>query len=156
MPLSPAEIRERFAANSGVVPLLLLTISHPDLGTPGRLALNNEDVWSRGDQFFASWFDIALPLDSGHELASVQLAVDNVDQAIVATVRGLASPPQITLEVVTSATPDTVEQGPFQFSAKSAHYDVLQVTMTLGYEEILNQAFPGRTYNPRDFPGLFA
>lgn len=156
MTLSANEVRERFAANSSVVPLLLLTLSHPDMAIPGRVVRDGHSVFSRGNEFVAGWFDCVLPLDAGDELANVTLSVDNVDQQIVATLRSLDSPPTVTLEVVTSADPDTVEQGPFVFTAKSGEYNTLKVSVTLGYEEILNQPFPGGTYNPRDFPGLFS
>lgn len=154
--MTPEYLRELMAENSGVTPLILLTIDHVDLAQPARLALDAHDVWSRGEQYTAAYYKVQFPLDSGEELANTQLKVDNVDRAIVTTLRGLSGPPSVTLELVTDRDPDTVEMGPFDFELRNAEYDVLLVTGNLSYENILQESFPSGSYNPRDFPGLFS
>ncbi len=156
MPLSAAVLQGLFAANTDLVPLVLVTLDHPDMVEPIRVVRNTAAITSRGETYEAAWFRPELPLDSGEELAQVRLEVDNVDRTLVAELRGLDSPPTVTLEVVTSADPDTVELGPFAFELQDAEYDTLVVRGTLAYEDILNEGFPAGTYNPRDFPGLFA
>lgn len=156
MPMQPEFLKALFAANTDITPLMLLTISHPDFEQPARVVLNTEDVISRGERYLASYFKATPPLDSGDELASVTLEIDNVDREMTLALRTIQSPPKVTLEVVTNQLPDVVELGPFDFELKDVNYDTLKVTGTLAYEDILNEGFPSGAYNPSDFPGLFS
>lgn len=143
------------AENSEITPLVLLTLWHPDMAEPARYVKDTHDVWSRGDRYMAAFFREKLPADIADELVTVELVVDNVDREIVATIRGLDAPPEVTLEVVTDLDPDTPEMGPFEFELKKAEYDTLEVRGQLAYEDILQEPFPAGTYNPVDFPALF-
>jgi len=144
-----------FSQETDQVFLLLLTIAHPDMAVPVRVVNNLEAVTSRGNEFIAFPFQINLPYDKDDQITQVTLTIDNVDQQIVVGVRALSSPPTVTLEVVLAASPDTVEAGPFDFSMKSATYDSLVVEGVLGFEDILNEPFPGNAFTPQNFPGMF-
>lgn len=154
--MTPAFLRSLFDANTDVVPLLLLTLSHPSMENPARLVLNDEDIESRGQLFHAAYLSAPPPLDSGDEVGSVQFKVDNVDRDIVVTLRGLDSPPTVLMEVVSSLDLDSVEIAPGELELQDAEYTTLEITGTLGYEDILNLGFPHGSYTPNIFPGLFA
>jgi hypothetical protein len=135
--------------------LLLLTISHAGLAAPIRVAHNSQDVVSRGETFLAFPFQITLPADRDDQLSKVQLTIDNIDRQLVQAVRTLDSPPSVALEVVLASSPDDLEAGPFGFTLLDAGYDALTVTGALGYEDVLNEPYPGGTFTPNLFPGMF-
>ena len=65
------------------------------------------------------------------------------------------APLAVALEVVLAASPDTVEAGPFNMTLVSAEYDAFVVTGELAFEDVLNEPFPGHSYIPSEYPGLF-
>ena len=153
--LSTAAKQAIFAPETDEVFLILVTISHPQLPAPLRAVNNTVNVTSRGDVFTAYPVRIDLPGESADEVARVQLQIDNVDRLILDTLRTLSEPPTVTVEVIMASTPDTVEAGPFAMTLHSAPYDALTVTGELAFEDILNEPFPGDTFSPALFPGLF-
>jgi hypothetical protein len=153
--LSTAARQAMFAAETEQVFLLLLTIAHADLAETIRVAHNSQDVVSRGETYLAYPFRIELPADRDDQVAQVQLSIDNVDRQIVQAVRSLSGSPSVTLEVVLASSPDLLEAGPFEFSLLDAGYDALTVTGTLGYEDVLNEPYPGDSFTPNLFPGMF-
>jgi Domain of unknown function (DUF1833) len=161
-PISARARQALYAQETAEVFLALLVIRHPTLPTPLRFVNNVEDIWSRADgdaaaqQYFGCPFTLGLPDERDDQLPAVQLAIDNVDQAIVAAVRDMVTAPTMTLYIVLAATPDVVEAGPLAFTLKNAQYDALQVTGTLAFADVLNEPFPWRTFTPPDWPGVFA
>jgi hypothetical protein len=100
-------------------------------------------------------FEVNLPDEDPDQLARVQLRIDNVDRVIIDSLRAITDPVTVSLEVIMASSPDTVEAGPFSMSLVSASYDTLLVTGDLVFEDVLNEPFPGGTYIPSDYPGLF-
>lgn len=135
--------------------LLLLTLDHADLSQPIRVVNNTEDVTSRGDLFVAYPFEIALPDEDPDSVARVTLRIDNVDRQIVQSLRSIQAPLSVALEVVLAASPDTVEAGPFNMTLIAAEYDAFVITGELAFEDVLNEPFPGHSYIPSEYPGLF-
>lgn len=90
--------------------LFLLTLTHPDLPAPMRFVRDMKDIISRGNTFTAFPFDIALPGASDGAPQPAQLAIDNVDQSIVQTLRALPpdSPPSGLIEMIMASAPNTV------------------------------------------------
>lgn len=135
--------------------LLLLTIDHDDLAEPIRVVNNTQDITSRGDPYVAYPFEIALPGEDPESVARVTLRIDNVDRQIVQSLRQVQAPLAVALEVVLASSPDTVEAGPFNMTLVAAEYDALVVTGELAFEDVLNEPFPGHSYIPSEYPGLF-
>jgi len=67
-----------YAQDTDEAVLPLLTVEHPELPEPCRYVLNGENIISRGEIYYASYFDLILPDDSG----------DRPPQAIDARGRG--------------------------------------------------------------------
>ena len=155
MPLSSTFKQAVFAGETGEAFILLLTISHAQLAAPIRVAHNSQDVTSRGNVFAAYPFQIDLPAQDPERPPRVRLAIDNVDLAIVRSLRSISSPPAVTLEVVLASAPDTVEAGPFAMTLAGATYDANAIEGDLAFEDVLNEAFPGDRFTPANFPGLF-
>ena len=148
-------MRAMFAQETGEVFLVCLTITHPDITTL-RLVNNTQVVVRTAGTYQPYPMQLSLPAQRDDQLPQVDIVIDNVDREVLRQIRLLAGVPQVTMEVIMASSPDTVEAGPFDFALKSATYDVLAITGTLGYEDdILNQQVPAMTYTPTNSPGLF-
>lgn len=133
----------------------LLTISHPDLAEPIRVCHNNENLVSRGNTYIAYDWRLTLPLDDPDTIPRAKIQIDNVDRVIVDTIRSISTAPTVTVELVKGSDPDTVEFVLSDFTLQDVEYDVLFVTGQLTVEEFLSEPFPGDTFTPSRFPGLF-
>jgi cell wall-associated NlpC family hydrolase len=129
--LSAAARRAVFAQETEQAFLKLLAIEHESLPEPIRVVNNKVNVTSRGQLYVAFPFEIDLPESDGDHLPQVTLSICNVDQTVVRAVRSLATPPQVSLEVILADSPDTVEAGPFRLTLHGVEYDRFVVTGTL-------------------------
>jgi hypothetical protein len=154
-PLSLAARHALTASETDDVFLILLTIASAEMAVPIRVVNDRANLTSRGSDFIAFPFDLVLPADDGETLSQVQLRIDNVDREIVAALRQLTTPPDVTMEVVRAAEPDVIEAGPFAMQLVAADYTALVVTGTLAFEDVLNARFPGDDFAPASHPGLF-
>jgi hypothetical protein len=141
-----------YAAHTDAVILRLLTIDHDSLGAPIRLVRNTENITSRGNVYTAFAFDIDIPAADQNQ---IELVVDNVTRELLDEVEAIDTPLEITLEIVLAHTPDTVEDGPYTFESRAAEYDAQRLRFTLAYEPILNERFPGDSYTPTSYPGMY-
>lgn len=153
--LSTAARQAIFAQETDKALLMCLTIDHADLAAPIRVVNDGVDLVRSAGTFLAYPFRIDLPFDRDDELPRVVLSIDNVSREIAQTVRTLQSPPSVLLEAVLSDLPNTVEVSLPDFTLKSATYDRLTVEGELSFEDILNEPFPGGTFLPAAFPGMF-
>lgn len=155
MSLSPTALAAVLAQETDKVFLPLLSISHPDLAEPILVVNDGQNCVSNGGTYLAFPFTIDFPPADPDQAPQVRLVVDNVDQSIIVGIRQLSSAPTISLSVVLSDTPDTIEAGPFNMTLRQAVYDSLTIEGTLNFEDILNEPYPGDAYTPANFPGLF-
>jgi hypothetical protein len=144
-----------YAPHTSVVFLTLLTIDHEEMDAPVRFVDNLTDVTSRGDVYTAFPFSTSLPPDAEGELPQIDLICDNVTRDLITTVRNIATPASVTMEVVIADTPDTVEVGPYIFDIIGATYDVKEIRFTLMYEPLMQEPFPADIFSPTNFPSLF-
>lgn len=153
--LTAAAVRELLAQESGEAFLQLLTITHPQITTT-RMVSNTQDVTSRGNLYIGFPFVLALPPDVADEEPSLQLSISNVDRRLVDELRSIKDPMLVTLEIVSATSPDVVEVGPFDFELLGARINKDLITGTLSADPLLHEPYPAGTFNPKDFPGLFA
>ena len=156
--VSANALRAMLAQETGEVFLLCVTISHPTFAEPYRLVYDQNPLVRAVGTFQPFAFALNLPNEQDDSPPTVQMSIDNVDNAILQAVRTLGAGvrPDVTLEVVLASTPDVVEKGPYDFKFLSADYDEASITGTIGFEDdILNTAIPGDTYTPTNSPGLF-
>ena len=144
-----------YAAQTGKVFLHLLTIDHDDMPAPVRFVDDLVDITSRGNLYTAFPFRALLPADVDGELPQLDLVVDNVTRDLVDEIRSIATPAEVTLEVVIADTPDTVEAGPFNLEVVRATYNAREIRLSLASESLLTEPYPVRLFTPSDFPLLF-
>lgn len=151
---SPAAKAAMFSREYAGAAVMLLTVAHDNLGTPVRLARSPEDVTSRGDLYTAFPFDVTLPADEEGRIGGAVLVADNVERALLAALGQINSPPEVTLEVVLSESPDVVEAA-FTFTWRSTQFSPTQIRADLQFDDLLNQRFPADDFTPSNHPGLF-
>ena len=145
------------AAQTSAVALAILEIDHSDLGSPIRVVNNNDDITSNGNVYSKFPFLISLPDDDHDQLSNVTLQIDNVDRQIVTAIRTMSNGerPTVAFSIILSASPDTIEAGPFNFSVQQTSADAFSVYAQLAFEDILNMRFPSHKITPQTVPGIF-
>ena len=138
---------------SNIAWLFLLTITTPTITL--RFVNNDQNITSRGNEFSCFPFSLQLPVDDGETVPTVTLRLQNFDNLIVQAIRGEATAPQVTLELVTTLDPNYVEIALESLVLRAVNYDALEITGTLGVINVLTRGFGG-AYSPHRFPGLFA
>lgn len=151
---SAAAVRAMHAQHTALVAIPLLTLTHPSI-SPIRVCENTVAIVSRGNTYSPFPFRIELPHDLAEEQRPVRLVVSNVDRRLVDEVRAIADPLVVTIEIVTDVAPNTVELGPIVLDAKAAGGNAEQIELTLSAGRALLRKFPGRVFNPQDFPAIF-
>lgn len=120
---------------------------------------NTQSIVSNGQTYVPAAFKVVLP--SQTEDGSVQpcqLAVDNVDQIISATIKKAnAAQKKIyaTISVVMAQTPDVIERGPLRFVLRNVTINKSTVSGELYDFYVYDRKIPEGVYNPQNFPGLF-
>lgn len=154
-PLTPEAAQAILARETSEAFLALMQISGPGLTT--MRVVNNVEAITRNGQVYQPWaFDGTPPEDSAQQSPSVTLRVDNIDRAVTELLRSYTGLPRCELVWVMASQPNQAVYGPFEFVVQSATANELTIDLQLGYEEdILNQAFPGTTYNPTTSSGMY-
>jgi len=153
--LSQGATRAIFAQETYEEFLVLLVITQAQLDAPIYLAGHPDNVWSGGIEYLAAGFRITRPQERDDRPPDVTLEIDNVDRVIVDAVRIAVTSPTITMSVVLQSTPNTIEAGPFNLTLRSVRWDALVVSGQLTYEPILDAPYPGGSFTPGEFGGLF-
>lgn len=144
------------ATGGNEIPLLLLEIHHADLVLPIRVVADNQDLTHQGHVFTAMAFRATLPddLESGQPRA--QLAIDNVGRELMQWLEQTAGGKGATVRMiqVLRSDPDTIE-GDITLDLTNLQATALEVTGTLGFQDVLNLPGIPLTYRPDVAPGLF-
>jgi hypothetical protein len=153
------------AQETGEIPVVLLTITHPDLATPIRLSSDPTTrittdplvygTVSRGQSFQFLPFSVVLPDDKDEAPPSAHLVVDNIDRELIALIRSTSSPATVAMEMVLASAPDSVEILFPELDLVSAEYDQVAVNIGLAIDALLTEPYPAGAMNPSGFPGLF-
>lgn len=152
--LSQNALNSAFAQQTDEVWLVLLTIEHPSLATPLRFVNNMESVTSRGNLYVAFPFEIEFPEQDPDTAGEARITIDNIDRQIVQTIRSIASPPQVTLEVILASSPSTVEASFSGMVLRDVTYDALKVSGVLRFEDIMTEPLSVQM-TPQRFPAMF-
>lgn len=162
--LSAAARQAIYAQETGQAFIWLLTIVHPNMTDPIRLSsdptqtlpvANTYGTVSRGQEYVFLPFTLTLPNEDDTGVCRAQISIDNVDRRMVQAVRTADRALEITLEMVLSSTPDTVEIEYSDFRLEQVSYNALTISgdLTLEYYEL--EPFPKLRFTPNSFPGMF-
>ena len=144
-PLSSIALQSAQALTTSEVWLLLLKLDHADLATPFYLVNNTESVIHETIEYIAYPFSVVLAEDDGEKLPKVRLTIDNVDRALVETIRSISDSPSINIKLVLASQPNTVELEIDGLILREVEYDAFTITGTLYADDLLSSRFPRDT-----------
>lgn len=157
--------RALFAQESGVVPIFLLTITHPELVNPIRLSSDDTSrlstdplvygTVSRGDQYKYVAPKIQLPDERDRSPPQAKLVIANANRDLIPLARSVSSPATVKTEVVLSTDLDLVEFSIPALEIASADFDVIELTFDLTVDAQAGEDYPAGSFDPASFPGLF-
>jgi len=164
---SPKFRRALFAQETGEVALCLLTISHPDLTEPIRLSTDPTQrlststtgpvygTASRGNGYTFVPVAVSLPEESDDSGPLASLEIDNTDLALISAIRSISNAATVKIELVLASDPDTVEIEFPDMTLTDCTYDQTRVSFSLGIDALQSEPYPGTSFLPSNFPGLF-
>jgi len=144
--------------------LILIKIDHEDFVglslDPLRFTSDGVDTESDVDgetkTYTAYPFQIVLPSNVEAGITRGSIVIDNIDRSIVSAIRQISSEPcEVSIWVVLASTPDTAEAEFTGFRFTNITYNDLTVSGEITIESFLSEPFPGDTFLPSTFPGLF-
>ena len=149
---------------SGETPVVLVTITHPQLAEPIRLSTDpterlSEDplaygTRSRGEVYQFVMVSAVLPDDREAGVTTTSLVFENVGQGMVEQVRAIRTPARVDFAVVLASAADHVEMEWTDLRTVSASYDAGQITIELTREPITDVPWPSGRMTKNRFPGL--
>ena len=134
--------------------IALVTIEHPDLPQPIRLAWYDKDVTSRGDVYSAFPMRLELPT-SGDRNVTARLVLLAPAVELVPVIRSLDEFPTVKIELVRINDPDTVEDTFDNLVIKAVEIDE-EISGELVPETNLERRFPKDGIHASNIPGSFA
>lgn len=141
---------------TGAAWFFLVQILHAELTTPYRFVNNTTDITALGAVWTAYPFELTLAVDDGQTNPSVEIKFDNVDRVLIDVIRGLSSAPVINLYLVLSTQPDVIELRLEDMKIMDINFDMHSISGRLISGDLLNAPYPADSYDPAQFPSVFA
>jgi hypothetical protein len=143
------------ASETEKVFLHILTIETSG-GAVLRFVDNNQNITSRGNEFFAAGFTIILPEQTDNAPRPCRLAIDNTDLSIFQTIKQAAGQDvTVTVCVIMAETPDVYERGPLKYRLRNVRATKETIEGEVYDFYLADRKFPKDTYTPEDFEGMF-
>ena len=142
MALTSDAIQSAQALSTSSAWLLLLEIDHADLDAPFYLVNNTEAITSNAQEYLAYPFQVVLSPDDGETLPKVKLSIDNVDRALVETIRTISDSPTINIKLILSEHLNDVQMEITDLVLREVEYDAFSISGTLYADDILNSRYP--------------
>jgi hypothetical protein len=153
--VSLAAMQAALAQETSKVFLVLMDVHHDTYGTTARLVNNTEDITSGGNVYTAFPFYPKLPDDLEDREPVAEISVANVSRELIDEIRNIQAGLKVTLKVVLSDSPNTIEWGPVEMDVRSISYNADAITFSLGMQAFSREPFPYPAFTPNKFPGLF-
>lgn len=145
-----------FAAQSSEVFLLLIEIEHSSFGVL-RYVQNTENTTSGGNEYTAlAELVFTLPADQEGDMPQVDLTMPDIMQEIRPKLRNVPNgKPDARAGMILASAPDDLEIDWMNFRVYDMDYDLEMVKLTLAFEDLMNEQFPGHSFTPGEDPGIF-
>ena len=135
--------------------IILLTISHVSFSTV-RLARRSINIVSNGETFNSRYFELTWPDQTPNNIPQWQLSLDIVDQAVLAELRAITTPPTVRIDLIRASSPDTIEMTTGDdYKLRNMRYISTTMTAEISMEDLLDEGFPSGRILPSNFPGGF-
>jgi hypothetical protein len=150
-----------YAESTGRQVIGLLTVNPAGPIDAVRYCTGNAPVTSRGDLFSPLAFDVRLPSVEGGAIKPGELVIDNTGDEPIATLRTATTTIRVKFEIVLGNTAtDTAAINRVEMSSEwqivpGLSYTPTEIRARLGYDTVLSDSYPSRTFAPGDFAALF-
>jgi len=133
--------------------LMLLELSFPN--NDEYFIVNNiENITSNSQKYTAIPFTFTLPVDNDEEVPELIVTISNVGLELIESFSVNTGSITANVKLVFASRPDFVELIVDNLKLKSATYDSKFISISLGYDDVLNVKVPSQTYSSVDYPGL--
>lgn len=145
------------AQSTSEVFLAIIDIKHSTFST--FYYVNNfESITSNGQVYSPFPFSLILPETSEDTAPVFTLRISNVSREIIDEIRGVAGLRErmkIDISIIAASDPDTLLATWPDFELVNVDYNREYIIATLSLENLFNEPFPGDSFSPANFPGLF-
>jgi hypothetical protein len=153
--ISPEATVAVTASETEKVFLHLLTIETSG-GAVLRFVDNNQNITSRGNEFYAAGFTVILPEQTGDAPRPCRLAIDNTDLSIFQTIKqAVGQDVTVTVCLIMADAPDAYERGPLKYRLRNVRANKATVEGDVYDFYLIDRKFPKDAYAPDDFEGLY-
>ena len=136
----------------------LITITHADLPAPIRITDHpGGDVIGPGGATWVTRDGVVarFPQDFAEGEPTGSLSMSNILRDLIDAIRSTSSTPDVQVDIVAISDPTTVQHGPFLYQIGRARYDELNTEFELILDDLMDDAFPGYRFDPKNTPGAF-
>lgn len=154
-----------YAENSSLVPIILMTLTHPNYPSPARFSTDPTQLAtleplryktvSRGVDFMFVPMVMTWPHDVQGAAPVSRAMISNVNLDLIRVIRSVHTPPKMLMELVVSNALDTVEITQPAFDVVSAAYNADTITLEMTVNRLNKEPYPARKFTPDAFPSLF-
>lgn len=99
--------------------------------------------------------EITLPNDDATNGPKCSLVLHDVTRYLVPTIRSLTGPPEVSIQLVLSSSPSTIEISYSGFKLTNIVYNANTISGELTIPSLEIEPFPAHSFTPAYFPGLF-
>lgn len=148
------------AQTTGQVFLTLLEISHSTIATL-RLVNNTENVTYGGNTYTSFPFSVTLPPDNEEAQYQARISIDNASRYFVQSARELSASRErakIKLIVVSDVSAGVANETLLTINDLeiiTISYTAESLDITCRIESLLSESFPGYSFTPSNFPGIY-
>jgi hypothetical protein len=138
-------------------PVYLLEIDHPLMPEPARVVNDTQNlVGPGGEVYVAAPFRFKRPDESDRQLPRATLQVDNTSRDLMAWIEQSQGGRDATVRVmaVRRGAPTVIEDD-FNFGLRSLSANVKDISVGLGYENLLDIPAIAIRHDPAHTPGIF-
>lgn len=153
------------AQQTDEIPIVLIEIAHPDFAGTLRLSSDPTERFGTDPLRYGTTHDsneylfcpmsIELPDDIDERAPRARLAIENVSREIVDEARSITSPPTAKIMIVLASDPETIEVEYPEFDLENVSFNADVISVEMGLQSLEDEPFPGGTFAPSGFPGLF-
>lgn len=165
--LSANALRTMFSPDADDTLITLITITGEGIASPIRIADNftkrlseTDDeiiygVTSNGNDYIFLPFSFTLPTEEIGSAPRCNITIHDVTRYLTPVIRSISTAPTVNIQLVLSATPNTVEASFPNFLMGGINYNANTINAELTVTSLSSEPFPAHTFTPSYFPGLF-
>lgn len=138
---------EVYSEGTGEAYLKLLTLRKRDGTVLFRFTSDHVITSSGGEVFTPLAFQAVTPDRADGRQPQGRIRLDNVNQATIATLRGLQDFPTIDMALVRASDPDTIEQQFLNLEMTALDVDATTIVGTVRQHDLDHEPFPARNFD---------